>query len=362
MIDSPLNHYQQDIASGNLIADEAQYQAVLKLQRVYEQYVTLCEQSVWHKFKSLLTPKEKIQGLYLWGSVGIGKTYLMDTFYHTLPGDRKYRVHFHHFMRDIHRHLKELQGYSDPLVTIAKDIAAKTDILCFDEFFVNDITDAMVLRNLFTALFEQGLILVTTSNVQPDELYRHGLQRQLFLPAIAILKQNVEVFHVDAKQDYRLRALTKAGVYLYPNDKQASQQLQAMFERITLGAEIVNTPILIEGREIATVAHSHIVVWFDFDVLCHEPRSQRDYLEIAQHFNTVLLSGVPAIEEFEHNKITYLINLVDVFYDANVKLIIAAAVPVEELYVAGRMLFEFERTKSRLIEMQSEEYLARPHG
>lgn len=361
MNNSPEERYRENLKNGTIIPDDAQKAAVEKLQNLFLQYKSHEKISWVEKIKQHFSPKNEIKGLYLWGGVGRGKTYLMDTFYECLPGHRKMRVHFHQFMRDIHVRLKDLQGYTDPLKMIAKELSGRIDILCFDEFFVSDITDAMLMRELFTELFQQGIILVATSNVEPKDLYKNGLQRELFLPTIALLENYLEIFHVDTERDYRLRELTAAGVYFYPVNEKSQEALRVLFHRMTVGAPVEVGDLLVEGRYIKTVAHSVDAAWFRFEDLCHEPRSQRDYLDIAQNYSVVILENVPIIKDYEDNKITYLIRLIDVFYDNAVKLVVSAEASVEELYPSGRLAFEFLRTKSRMIEMQSEEYLGKPH-
>lgn len=363
---TPLQCYQQDLAMGGIMPDPLQADTILHLQRVYDELLD-AEQSAQNignrllKTIGLQRKKEPVKGLYLWGGVGIGKTYLMDTFYNCLKTKRKMRMHFHRFMQLIHAELKIKQGEKDPLILIAKDIAKQTKVICFDEFFVQDIADAMILGNLFKALFAEGVSLVATSNVEPDELYRNGLQRALFLPAIALIKQYTEVLHLASDRDYRLRNLDAAGVYFCPLDLDAQAKMHDSFESFARGAGEVNAVITIDERPIKAVRAAHHVIWFEFNELCSTPRSQTDYIEIAKSYQIVLVSNIPRILPDQESRVAYLINMVDVFYDAAVKLIWSCEVPIEQLYVEGRYTFEFRRTISRLEEMQSKEYLSQQH-
>jgi cell division protein ZapE len=356
---SPLKIHQHAIQSGIWISDPAQAAAMEHLQRIYDEILQDKPSLLQKIFRS--SHPSLIQGLYLWGGVGVGKTGLMDMFFQSVPIKKKVRLHFHRFMRQVHQELTDLQGQVNPLKIVARRIAQEARVLCFDEFIVSDITDAMLLAQLLDALFEQGVILIATSNVPPDELYRNGLQRQRFLPAIDLLKQYTCVVNIQTATDYRLRALEAAGVYFYPLDLHAEQAMKAQFERLAQGEVDEATALVIEGRPIVTVRYTEDIAWFEFDQLCQVPRSQVDYLEIARSFSTVFLSHVPQIPPEADHLITYLINLVDIFYDARVKLIISAAVPVEEIYTGGRLEFEFRRTRSRLLEMQSHHYLGLGH-
>jgi cell division protein ZapE len=285
----------------------------------------------------------------------------MDTFFDTLPFPRKLRAHFHRFMQRVHRELKELSGEKNPLQLIAQRLAIETRIICFDEFFVSDIADAMILAGLFQGLFERGVSLVATSNIEPDGLYKDGLQRARFLPAIALLKQHTLVLNVDGGTDYRLRALEKAELYHYPLDSAANAGLLRSFTALAPEPGLQSQQLEIEGRSIRALWVADDVVWFDFVDLCDGPRSQNDYIELARSYHAVLVGNIPQMSAEREDQARRFINLVDEFYDRNVKLVLAAAVPLERLYSGGRLSFEFERTKSRLLEMQSHEYLAREH-
>lgn len=308
------------------------------------------------------TPVEpSVQGLYFWGGVGRGKTFLMDTFYECLPGERKLRIHFHRFMRRVHGDLKALQGQRDPLKIIGRRLANEVDIICFDEFFVTDITDAMILAGVLDAIFKEGVLLVATSNIPPEGLYENGLQRERFLPAIALLQQHQQIFNLDGGIDYRLRALERAEIYHFPLDQTANESLSESFVALAPEHGEIGQSIEIEGRPIDTVRWADGVLWCEFDALCDGPRSQNDYIELARIFGAVLVGGVPQFSGKNDDQARRFINLVDEFYDRNVKLIISAAHDIEELYTKGQLDFEFRRTKSRLLEMQSHEYLERPH-
>jgi cell division protein ZapE len=307
------------------------------------------------------TNQAAIKGIYIWGGVGRGKTFLMDLFFDSLPTRRKRRVHFHRLMQDVHRRLAKLTDTEDPLAIVAADIARKTQVLCFDEFYVSDIGDAMILSRLLDGLFRNGVILVTTSNAKPDDLYIDGLQRQQFLPAIDLLKQHTTVFNLDGDTDYRLRLLQKAGTFLTPDDPCAREKLETYFRESASSAIRDNGSLTINSREIATYKRAKGIVWFDFAAICDGPRSQADYIEIARWYPSVIISGVPQFHSGNEDPARRFIALVDEFYDRHVKLVLSAATRPERLYVGTRLKFEFERTLSRLIEMQSGQYLALPH-
>ena len=353
MNNSPLNNYFDDLKHGKIIADPQQKQAIQALQLIFEQLSLSNQKS--KLFQCFKRTKQPIPGLYMYGPVGSGKTYLLDTFYNAIS-KRKMRMHFHEFMREIHHRLKSLVGKKNPINNIAKDLARKNDVICFDEFVVSNIVDAMLLGNLLKALFKQGICLVATSNIVPDDLYKNGLQRNLFLPAIAILKQNMQVLQVDNHIDYRLQHLTPADVYFYPLNENSQQYLAQQFDHFSHGIIYGHGKIKLLGREIEIVKRSDNAIWFDFKVICQVPRSQYDYLELVSQYDTIVISNVPVINVQENNAISLFISLVDVAYNAGTKLIISAQVPVEKIYPQGELLFDFQRAKSRLIEMQSEKY------
>ncbi|GAP74298.1 ATPase, AFG1 family [Pseudoalteromonas sp. SW0106-04] len=359
---TPWQKYQQDLQRDDFLHDEAQENAVRHLQRLYDDIVAQPEKP--RGFFSKLFAKDStkaIKGLYFWGGVGRGKTYLVDTFYEALPTERKMRVHFHRFMHRVHQELKQLQDVKNPLLVVADKLKAETDIICFDEFFVQDITDAMLLGGLMEALFARGIILVATSNIVPDELYKNGLQRARFLPAIELVKANTEIVNVDSGVDYRLRTLEQAEIFHSPLDEQADQNLFAYFEQLSPEPGRANEAIEIEGRMIQTRMVSDCIVMFDFAELCESARSQVDYMEISRLYNTVLLANVKQMGQHNDDAARRFIALVDEFYERNVTLIISAQAPIEALYTQGNLNFEFKRCVSRLQEMQSREYLERPH-
>jgi cell division protein ZapE len=308
-----------------------------------------------------LTPTAPEPGIYLWGAVGRGKTWLMDMFYESLPFAHKRRRHFHRFMQDVHNGLKEHAGHQAPLERVADGIAAGVEVLCFDEFFVSDIADAMILGTLLAALFNRGVTLVATSNSPPDELYRDGLQRQRFLPAIDEIKRHTQVLCVDGGTDYRLRRLTRAGTYLLTTNAQTEARLAALYRGLTHGAAPKPGTIEIAGRPIRTVALNPQAVWFEFPDICEGPRSAEDYIEVAHTWPAVLVSHVPILTAQDEDAARRFIALVDELYDRRVKLIITAAVALPALYQGERLQFEFQRASSRLTEMQTPEYLSQPH-
>lgn len=361
----PLARYHADLRQAAFSPDPGQEAVVLELQRLYEALLATPSTSGWgqrlRQAFGLPAPAQSVQGLYLWGGVGRGKTYLMDCFYDSLPFAAKRRTHFHRFMSQLHAELKQLAHQSDPLKLIAKQLANEVRVLCFDEFFVSDITDAMLLGTLFEALFAHHVTLVATSNVPPDELYKNGLQRERFLPAIAQLKQHTKVVHMPDGQDFRLRALHSAPVYYTPLNESAERNLTCRLQQLAPQAAIRPGELNVLDRAISTRAMTDNIVWFDFAVLCDGPRSQQDYLEIASCFDTVIVSNIPIFDPSLENQARRFINLIDVFYDRGVKLILSAAAAPTQLYQGEKLAFEFQRTASRLLEMQSQEYLARGH-
>lgn len=357
---APLEKYYQLISSGKFERSSEQEQVVKVLNKIYLKLLPhFAKKSVLKKLFS--RNRKPVKGLYLWGGVGIGKTWMMDIFFQCLPEQKKMRMHFHQFMLVIHKQLKHYRKEKDPLKLIARNIAKNNLVICFDEFFVSDITDAMLLGGLFDALFKRGVTLIATSNVAPDDLYKDGISRDQFLPAIELIKTNVHVVYIQTSKDYRLRELKNAGTFLTPITEETRQKMQYYFDNLTDQTWTQNELIILSGRSLQTVRKGSGIIWFLFQDLCTIPRSQVDYLEIAKSYHTVFLSDVPKLSEDQTNEAIYLINLVDVFYDARVKLIMSAACPIQEIYQEGLMKFEFERTKSRLIEMQTLDYLQKPH-
>lgn len=362
---TPLQRYQYDLQREGFVRDEAQLQAVEKLQSLHDRLIASATSEQPGLLQRLFRNRRaaRVSGLYFWGGVGRGKTYLMDSFYESLPFQDKLRSHFHRFMLRVHRDLTLFRGEKNPLTKVAQGIADEARVLCFDEFFVSDITDAMILATLLEELFARGVTLVATSNMIPDGLYPNGLQRQRFLPAIELIKQNCEIVNVDGGVDYRLRTLTMADLYHSPLDEAAEPSLAEVFESLVPTPEEIRKGVMleVEGRDIAARYVGEDVVWFDFADLCGGPRSQNDYIELAREFHAVLVGQVPRMHREVDDAARRFVNMVDEFYDRNVKLALSAAVPLKELYAGGKLDFEFERTRSRLLEMQSHEYLARPH-
>lgn len=304
---------------------------------------------------------DPVRGLYIFGDVGRGKTYLMDMFYERLVERRKLRQHFHRFMQNVHDQLNTLSDQSDPLETVGQRLAKRYRLICFDEFFVSDIADAMILGTLFDVLFRQGVTLIATSNVAPDDLYRDGLQRSRFLPAIEHIKQHCRVMATKGASDYRLRLLTDAEAYRYPLNDAIHQELRITFRQIAPGRHDGPGEMLIENRPIAFMRRGMGMAWFHFDALCRGPRGTADYIELARCFGTIFVTGIPQLDETLENETRRFIALIDEFYDRRVKIMLHADVPLGELYTGRKLQFEFKRTASRLQEMQSAEYLAEPH-
>ncbi|MCG8516489.1 cell division protein ZapE [Marinobacter sp. CA1] len=362
---TPWERYQNDLTRPDFHPDAAQEDAVRRLQALYDKLVDAEEQrnSAMAKLRRKLRGgrQEPVQGLYFWGGVGRGKTYLMDTFFEALPFERKMRVHFHRFMQRVHNELKTLKGEKNPLELVARRFADETCVICFDEFFVSDIGDAMILATLMDGLFSRGVTLVCTSNIVPDGLYKDGLQRARFLPAIELVKRHTDVVNVDGGVDYRLRTLEQAELYHSPLGELAEASLARSYEALALDAASHTLELEVNGRKIQARRHADDVVWFEFNELCDGPRSQNDYIELAREFHAIIVSNVPVLGGDKDDQARRFINMIDEFYDRNVKVIISAEAPITELYAGGRLSFEIERTESRLLEMQSREYLEAPH-
>ncbi|ROU01944.1 cell division protein ZapE [Marinobacter sp. R17] len=362
---TPWERYQQDLQKDGFEKDAAQADAVQRLQALYDKLVESesQRQKTFTKLRRKLRGgrEEPITGLYFWGGVGRGKTYLMDTFFESLPFERKMRVHFHRFMQRVHNELKTLKGTKNPLETVGERFAEETAVICFDEFFVSDIGDAMILATLLDTLFSHGVTLVCTSNIVPDGLYKDGLQRARFLPAIDLVKKYTDVVNVDGGVDYRLRTLEQARLFHTPLGAEATESLQSSFDRLSVDSTGHSLNLEVNGRKIPAIGHADDVVWFDFKALCDGPRSQNDYIELAREFHAVIVSDVPVLGREKDDQARRFINMIDEFYDRHVKVIISAEAPIHELYAGGRLGFEFERTESRLLEMQSKEYLQAPH-
>jgi cell division protein ZapE len=362
----PSARYQEGIAGHRWESDPAQLPVLAEFDRLH---AALCAQQssngngLFGRLKSLLgnETREPIQGLYLWGSVGRGKTFLMDLFVSSLPQGFALRRHFHRFMAEVHESMRELGERQDPLIEVAAGIAAKARVLCLDEFLVNDIGDAMILATLLDSLFARGVVLVTTSNTPPSGLYKGGLQRARFLPAISLIEKSCRVHEMVSPHDWRLRALSQAPVYLVPPSAEAERSLSRIFSSQTQGQLVEGGEIELNGRGIPVRKRADNIIWFDFTALCEGPRAVADYIELAKTYPAVIVSNVPQFTVFTENEAKRFVLLVDEFYDRQVKLILSAAAPITELYDGERVRAEFGRTESRLIEMQSEDYLAREH-
>ncbi|MFZ6862594.1 cell division protein ZapE [Undibacterium sp. Ji67W] len=347
--------YQDALTQRGFTADEAQKRAVDRLQAAYEEWVFYKGKRA-NKLTRMITRPEVPRGVYMWGGVGRGKSFLMDSFYSVVPVVRKTRLHFHEFMRSVHRQLDELKGVANPLDEVARQIAKRYRLICFDEFHVSDVADAMLLYNLLKALFDNGVSFVMTSNYQPETLYPEGLHRDRMLPTIALLNERLDILNVDSGNDYRKRALEQVQAYLTPLNAATDQALRDSFARIADTKD--EDPLVdIEGRNLKSLRRAGGVIWFDFHTLCGGPRSQNDYLEIASRFHTVILSSIPAMSAAMSSEARRFTWLIDVFYDNKVKLIMSAEVAPELLYTQGTLSNEFHRTVSRIIEMQSKEYM-----
>ncbi len=347
--------YQHALEQRDFKSDAAQQRAVDRLQQCYDEWVEYKSQRS-NSFKRLINRPTPPRGVYMWGGVGRGKSFLMDSFYSVIPLVRKTRLHFHEFMRDVHMQLDELRGVENPLDEVAKRIAKKYRLICFDEFHVSDVADAMILYNLLKALYDNGVSFIMTSNYEPSTLYPDGLHRDRILPTIALLKEKMDVLNVDAGIDYRGRALEQVDAYYTPLNADTDRHLREAFTRIAETAD-EDPHIHVEGRELKALRRAGTIIWFDFATLCGGPRSQNDYLEIASRFHTVILSGIPMMSAGQSSEARRFTWLIDVFYDQKVKLIMSAEVEPEELYTSGVLSNEFHRTVSRIVEMQSREYM-----
>jgi cell division protein ZapE len=363
---NPLQRYQSDIDKNRIKKDELQWQAVQKIQRLY------LELSNAHRGKksfiaSLFTKKQKpLRGLYLWGGTGRGKTYLVDSFYECLPGDKKHRVHFHRFMLEIHQRLKALPKTPNPLEIIATQLAETMDVLCLDEFHVHDIADAMLLAGLLKAMFVRGITLVTTSNIAIHELYKNGLQHERFMYAIDLLSEHAEEFDLGDGADYRFNVLDKSEYYYLIDDKQnADEGMAYLSDKLTVLAPCqpkTNRSIEINMRNINYIAYADDIIWFDFTELCCTNRSATDYIVLAERFNTILVSNITVMHNEHDAAAKRFVHFIDALYDHNVKLLVTANAIPQNLYTGQRMQFAFDRTVSRLVEMGTEHYLKLAHN
>jgi len=363
-VTGPRAEYQRRTSAGLIKSDADQKPAIDELERLFNELTAAdrANRTLSGRLRNLLNrPANKVRGIYLHGSVGRGKTLLMDLFFHCLPFKEKKRQHFHRFMASVHDRLRALRDMENPLDTIADQIADECRIICFDEFAVSDIADAMILGNLFTALFDRGVTLAATSNITPRDLYKDGLQRQRFESAIEAIEANTVIVELAGDRDYRLRLLEGAEVYLYPADDEAEARLAESFAAMAPDECDFDGSMDILGRPVSFIRRSDGVIWVTFDAICDGPRSQDDYIELAREFQTVFVSNVPQFDADLENQARRFIALIDEFYDRKVKLILSATVPLDELYAGNKLLDVFERTKSRLTEMQSHAYFAAAH-
>lgn len=361
-VQTPMQRYQAALATGNFSQDDVQAAAVAYLDDLHHQIVDYQKQQNQGFFASLFKSKSKPpKGLYMWGGVGRGKTWLMDMFYDSLNIDKKMRLHFHHFMQRVQKELVKLQGQANPLQKVADIIHDEAVVICFDEFFVSNVSDAMILGDLFGMLFERGITLVATSNIEPAGLYKNGIHRDRFLPAIAQVQAHTTVMNIDAGVDYRLRLLKQAKLYVSPLSAETDGWLSERFDSLAGNQTITQAPISIGGRSIDIIKRTETILLADFRALCMQPRSAADFIEIANDFNTVLIDNVPALTDTLMDPTRRFIYLVDEFYDRKVKLLVRAEQSILEIYQGQKLAFEIERTRSRLLEMQSEDYLCQAH-
>lgn len=359
---TPLERYQAALATGDFSEDAVQLAAVTYMDNLYHEIIKSQDSSGGGWFSSLFKSKPVMpKGLYMWGGVGRGKTWMMDMFYESLPIKRKMRMHFHHFMQRVQRELVALQGQADPLKKVADIIHQEAVVICFDEFFVSNVSDAMILGDLFSMFFDRGITLVATSNIEPSGLYKNGIHRDRFLPAIAQVEKHTTVMNIDAGIDYRLRLLKQAKLYSSPLTDDTKDWLSERFDTLAGGQTISTSPIVIGGRNIDIIKRTETMLLADFRALCMQPRSAADFIEIANDFDTVMVDNVPALNDTLMDPTRRFIYLVDEFYDRRVKLLIRAEQSILTLYQGEKLAFEIERTRSRLLEMQSEEYLAEEH-
>jgi cell division protein ZapE len=356
--------YARELSKRNFSSDPAQVEALRHLERLRAELVAAASAPLGKRLLRGLTRDNgngAPRGVYLWGGVGRGKTWLMDLFYSSLSIAQKRRTHFYRFMQEVHGDLKRLKGMQSPLDGVADKIAKKSQVICFDELFVSDIADAMILAGLFGALLKRGVALVFTSNVKPKDLYKNGLQRERFLPTIALIEKHCDVVAVDGGVDYRLRQLTAASIYLPSGEPDTQKKLEELFDDLSDEDVESGHDITVNHRKIKVVRESENVIWFEFAALCEGPRSPADYIAIASEYQSVVISNVPVLQDTADNAARRFISVIDEFYDRGVNVILSAAASPNDLYQGEKLKFEFQRTASRLTEMQSEEYLARAH-
>jgi len=352
--------YESERARLGHAPDAVQSLAIDKLEALRSKLIAASTSQGWLQRLRGRRERPLERGLYMWGGVGRGKTWIMDLFFHSLPLKEKQRSHFHRFMQFVHDELKRHRDRADPLDLIAEHVARRTQILCFDELFVSDIADAMLLGNLFRSLFDRGVSLVTTSNVPPDGLYKDGLQRARFLPAIQLLKENTEVLNLDSGIDYRLRLLDHAATW-FETSPSNETTLEQYFTAVAGEPGTVHSTLALNHRKLKTKRQAANAVWFDFNEICDGPRGQADYIELARCYHAVFVSNMPVLTAQHENQARRFVSMIDEFYDRGVKVFITAAAPIAQIYQGSHLTFEFARTQSRLTEMQSKEYLALPH-
>lgn len=361
MMMTPKERYLADLQQPNFVADPLQRYAVFHTQRLYDDLMSGQLQKPGLLTKLFRHKTQPLKGLYFMGGTGRGKTYLLDCFYECLPFPEKHRVHFHRFMLEIHDWLKQLPPSPDPLPVIGAALAKRYRVLCLDEFHVHDIGDAMIMAGLLKGLFDNGVTLVASSNISIKELYKNGLQKERFLPAIKLLQDNLVEIDLKTGADYRLLHLIKADTYLVINANNHQQWLERRFIELAPTSPKHAHCLHINHRDIPYIELADDVVWFDFDVLCNTPRAASDYIEIALQFHTVFLSHIPVMSDSQDDMAKRFIHLIDALYDHNVKLVATAATMPDMLYTGRRLAFAFERTKSRLYEMASKDYMKKPH-
>jgi len=353
------DHLEPTLAARGIVLDAAQIDALERLQRLADELAAF-RAARRSTLTRLFSPPDVPRGVYLWGGVGRGKSFLMDAFFARVAIRRKTRIHFHAFMRNVHEELASLKHEEDPLARVATRLAKRWRLICFDEFHVSDIADAMILGRLLAGLFSAGVVFVMTSNYRPDTLWPNGLQRERFLPAVRLIEQWMDVVEVDAGVDYRLRTLEHVATYHVPVDPTGEAALDHAFDAMRSGPD-EEARLDVDGRTLTAKRRSGSIAWFDFAVLCAGPRSQRDYLELARRFAVILVSGVPQMGPATADHARRFTWLVDILYDHCVKLLVTAEVPPDELYTEGPNAQEFPRTVSRLTEMRTHDYMARPH-
>ena len=363
----PKKKYDHALKTKKLCPDKGQLYIVKRLEALENRLISNQSSQPTALLKKMLSRiwqsnsnHISIKGLYIWGSVGRGKTHLMDLFFECLPNDNKLRLHFHRFMQEVHHQLSRIKDEENPLELVAEHFRSRASVICLDELFVSDIGDAMILAGLLSAFYQRGISLVVTSNCHPDDLYKDGLQRQKFLPAIDLIKKNNEIVELSGNTDHRLGFLENADIFHFPLDDKAQQIMLDNFNNLAHESGNENEILTIEDRELKTIRCAEGVVWFEFSELCGGPRSSADYIQIARCFNTVLISNIPILSQTD-DMAKRFINAIDEFYDRNVKVIISAEADAHELYTGRKLSFEFKRTVSRLIEMRSHHYLSQAH-